>query len=209
MSDSRLKVLAINGCTHDDLQLASLLRCILTELAALGLSTEQMDLANKEIHNCLGCHECSSRRDRHCVQTSDAGNAIIEAMAQADAILFAYSACDAAISPGMQALMDRSCMVSKANDQMFRRKVGAAITSLHCAGAVHTFDTLNHFFLINEMIVPGSTYWPTGIASSIPGTDPESDSLAAMRALAKNIAWLLSATRQQPSAPSLEEILAP
>jgi multimeric flavodoxin WrbA len=34
---------------------------------------------------------------------------------------------------------------------------------LRRAGATRAFDALNHFFLISEMIVTGSSYWNIGI----------------------------------------------
>ena len=67
----------------------------------------------------------------------------------------------------MKALIDRACLVARANGGMFRRKVGAGVVAVRRAGAIHAFDTLNHFFLISEMMVPGSSYWNIGI-----GRDP-------------------------------------
>ena len=31
------------------------------------------------------------------------------------------------------------------------------------AGGIHVFNSLNYFFTINEMIIPGSSYWNLGI----------------------------------------------
>ena len=63
----------------------------------------------------------------------------------------------------MKALIDRSGFVAMGNDSMFRRKVGAAVVAVRRGGAIHTFDTINHFFFINQMVVPGSCYWNVGI----------------------------------------------
>ena len=62
----------------------------------------------------------------------------------------------------MKALIDRAGYVARANDHMFQRKVGAAVVAARRAGAIHTFDTLNHFFFISQMIVPGH---PTGTSA--------------------------------------------
>jgi multimeric flavodoxin WrbA len=71
------------------------------------------------------------------------------------------------VTAEMKALIDRCGLVSTANGGLFKRKVGAAVTVMRRAGAVRTFDTLNHLFLYNQMIIPGSTYWNVGI-----GRDP-------------------------------------
>jgi multimeric flavodoxin WrbA len=74
---------------------------------------------------------------------------------------------------------------------MFRRKVGAGIVAVRRAGAIHAFDSINHFFLIAEMIVPGSSYWNIGIGREIGDVDSDAEGIATMETLGKNMAWLL------------------
>ena len=66
------------------------------------------------------------------------------------------------ISAEMKALIDRAALVGRANSGMFRRKVGAAVVAVRRAGAIHAFDTLNHFFLITQLRCRWS-YWNIGI----------------------------------------------
>jgi multimeric flavodoxin WrbA len=54
-----------------------------------------------------------------------------------------------------------------------------------------TFDAINHFFLINQMIVPGSSYWNIGIANKKGEIDGDQEALATMDTLGKNMAWLI------------------
>jgi len=85
-------------------------------------------------------------------------------------------------------------MVSGANGGIFRRKIGAAVIAVRRAGATHAFDTLNHFFLITEMIVPGSTYWNIGIGREIGDVEKDEEGIRTMKTLGKNMAWLLKKT---------------
>jgi multimeric flavodoxin WrbA len=94
----------------------------------------------------------------------------------------------------MKALMDRACLVSKANGGIFRRKVGAAVVAVRRAGAMHAFDTLNHFFLISEMIVPGSSYWNIGIGLEKGDVEKDLEGIQTMKTLGQNMAWLLEKT---------------
>jgi multimeric flavodoxin WrbA len=71
------------------------------------------------------------------------------------------------------------------------RKGGAAVVAVRRAGAMHAFDTMNHFFLIGEMIVPGSSYWNIGIGREIGGVEKDEEGVATMRTLGRNMAWLL------------------
>jgi multimeric flavodoxin WrbA len=88
--------------------------------------------------------------------------------------------------------VDRACYVSGANGGMFRRKVGAAVVAVRRAGGIHTFDTLNHFFLISQMIVPGSSYWNIGYGREIGDVEKDEEGIRTMKTLGQNMAWLLT-----------------
>ena len=52
------------------------------------------------------------------------------------------------------------------------------------------YDTINHFFLISEMLVPGSTYWNLGFGT-IPGeVAHDREAMENMNHLGRTIAWL-------------------
>lgn len=206
MNQATIRVLAINGGKPESENASSLIECVLGFLKAQGIQTERVELAGMSLHDCSGCHQCSIQKDGRCAQNDDMGNLMIEKMAQADGILFAAPTHDDDVAPELQALMERACRVAKANNQMFRRKVGASIVSMQRAGAIHAFDSINHFFLMNEMIVPGAMFWNAGVDSD-GGLDAES--AKAMMTLGQNIAWLLLGMKRSEEIPGLEEILAP
>ena len=129
-----------------------------------------------------------------CGQNNDMGNVFIEKMDQADGILLGSPTYVADITAEMKALIDRACLVSMANGGMFRRKVGAGVVAVRRAGAIHAFDTLNHFFLITEMIVPGSSYWNIGIGREIGDVEKDEEGIRTMKTLGQNMAWLLKKT---------------
>jgi len=74
---------------------------------------------------------------------------------------------------------------------MLRRKVGASVVAVRRAGAIHVFNSLNHFFFIGEMIVPGSTYWNMGFGLNKGEVESDEEGLQTMKALGQNMAWLL------------------
>ena len=76
-----------------------------------------------------------------------------------------------------------------------RGKIGAAVVAVRRAGAIHAFDSINHFFLISQMIVPGSSYWNIGIGRAIGDVEQDDEGLETMRILGKNMAWLLKKTQ--------------
>ena len=93
----------------------------------------------------------------------------------------------------MKALIDRAGMVARANGDLFRRKPGAAIVTRRRGGAIHAFDTMNHFFTISEMITVGSSYWNIGIGREKGEVSSDAEGMATMKRLGENIAWLAGA----------------
>jgi multimeric flavodoxin WrbA len=191
MNGNHIKVVAFNGSARKGGNTAILLKYALKELEIEGIETELVEMSGKKIHGCLACRECSKRKDNRCGQTGDMGNEYIEKMMQADGILLGSPTYVADVTPEIKALMDRACLVSGANGGLFRRKVGAAVVVARRGGAIHAFDSLNHFFLISEMISPGSSYWNIGYGREIGDAEKDEEGIRIMKTLGKNMAWLL------------------
>jgi multimeric flavodoxin WrbA len=56
---------------------------------------------------------------------------------------------------------------------------------------MHAFDSINHFFTIAQMIVPGASYWNIGIGRDPGEVENDAEGLNTMRVLGQNMAWLL------------------
>ena len=112
-------------------------------------------------------------------------------MAAADGIILGSPTYFADLSAGMKALIERAGMASMRNGGLLQRKVGAAVVAVRRGGAIHTFDSLNHFFLISQMIIPGSSYWNIGIGRDIGEVETDREGMLTMSNLGKNMAWLL------------------
>ena len=118
-------------------------------------------------------------------------NECITKMVVADGIILGSPIYFADVTPQIKALMDRAGYVAKANENILRRKVGASVIAVRRAGAMHGFDTLNHFFLISEMIIPGSQYWNIGVGREKGEVNNDEEGIDTMRVLGQNMAWLL------------------
>jgi len=55
----------------------------------------------------------------------------------------------------------------------------------------NVFDTVNHFFTIGQMIIPGSSYWNIGVGRNIGEVEQDQEGLHTMQVLGENMAWLL------------------
>ena len=117
-------------------------------------------------------------------------------MLESDGIILASPTYFTDVSTEMKALIHRAGYVARANDYMFQRKVGAAVVAARRAGAIHTFDTLNHFFFISQMIVPGSSYWNIGMGLAPGDVKKDKEGLATMKTLGTNMAWLMKKLKE-------------
>lgn len=191
-----MKVVAINGSARKDGNTAMLVRKVFAELDAEGISTELIQLAGQEVRGCIACFRCFQNQDRKCAVMGDVVSECIEKMDEADGIILASPTYFATVTAELKAVIDRAGLVGIANGNMFARKVGAAVVSVRRGGAVTVFDTINHFFFIEEMVVPGSSYWNFGMGLHPGEVEDDEEGIKTMANLGKNMAWLMKKINQ-------------
>ncbi len=186
-----MKVVAFNGSARKDGNTAILIQRVLAILEQEGIETEFIQLAGEQIHGCTACGVCGKIQNRECKIVNDNVNAYIAKMAEADGIILGSPTYFSMMTPELKALIDRAGFVARANGDMFKRKVGAAVVAVRRAGGIPTFDAINHFFLISQMIVPGSSYWNVGVGRAKGDVEKDEEGLKTMDDLGKNMAWLI------------------
>ena len=190
-----LNVIAFSGSARKDGNTAILVKTAFGPLKKAGIKTELVQLAGRPIHGCIACYMCFKNKNRKCAVANDLVNDCISKMLSADAIILASPTYFADASPEIMALVARAGMVARVNGHMFKRKAGAAVVAVRRGGAVHAFDSLNHFFTISQMIVVGSDYWNTGIGREKGEVLKDKEGLETMRTLGRNMAWLIKKLR--------------
>ena len=186
-----MKVVAFNGSARKDGNTAILIRHVFRELEKQEIETEMVQLSGSRIHGCIACMKCFENKDQRCSVKNDIANSCIEKMVDADGIILGSPTYFANVSTEMKALIDRAGMVSRANSDMLARKVGAAVVAARRAGAIHVFNSINHFFFIGQMIVPGSSYWNLAMGRQKGEVEKDDEGIKTMKDLGRNMAWLL------------------
>jgi multimeric flavodoxin WrbA len=153
----------------------------------------------------MACGKCREKQNMKCVVDTDVFNDIMEKMVKADALILGSPTYFTDVSAEMKALLDRSGYVALANGRIFRGKIGAAVVAVRRAGATHVYDTINHMFLMNQMIVPGSTYWNLGVGRDRGEVEQDAEGLRNMKNLGETIAWLGAA--MAPHMASFPELI--
>jgi len=192
-----MKVIAFNGSPHKEGNTYSLLKITCDSLENEGVQTEILHIGGQLIHGCLACMKCFENKDNKCVQNKDIVNQCIEKMIEADGILIGSPTYFSDLTPEVKALIDRAGFVGFANNELYKRKLGAAVVAVRRAGAIHVFDSINHFFLISQMIIPGSSYWNLGVSGRSGTISGDEEGIRTMQNLGKNMAWLLKKIHEE------------
>jgi multimeric flavodoxin WrbA len=186
-----MKVIAFNGSPRKGGNTSQLLQVVLDELEGEGITTERIDICSAHPRGCTACMACVKNQDRKCVQDDDPVNEWIEKAAEAEGIILASPTYFANVSSEMKAFIDRVGFVARVNDNLFDRKVGAAVIAVRRGGAVPAFDAITHMFQISRMYIVGSIYWNFGFGLAPGEVTNDEEGLETMRVLGQNMAWLL------------------
>lgn len=186
-----MKIVAFNGSARKDGNTAILINYVLKELDKEGIETELFQLAGKKIRGCKACYKCFENKDQQCSFKNDILNECMAKMIEADGIILGSPTYYTDVSTEMKALIDRTGFVARANGDLLKRKLGAAVVAARRAGSIHAFDTLNHFFLIAQMIIPGSNYWNIGFGRNKGEVEKDEEGILIMKTLGQNMVWLL------------------
>lgn len=187
-----MKILAINGSPRKNGNTALLIHEMFKIFEAEGFQTELVQLGNKPVHGCTACSKCKEEQDGRCHIKNDHLNLCIGKMLEADGIIIGSPVYFADVTTEIKALIDVAGYATRAGGHLLKRKVGAGVIAVRRGGALHAFETINNFFLINQMIVPGSSYWNFAIGRNPGDVLNDDEGIQTIRTLADNMIWLLN-----------------
>lgn len=182
--------LAINSSPRKNGNTEMLLNQVLAPIKKAGWETEMIKIGGKPLSGCIACQQCFKQKNNRCAVTRDHFNEIYPRMLAADAIILGSPTYFADMNAEMKALVDRSGFVALANDRAFAGKIGAAVVAVRRGGATHVFDSINHLFQINGMLIPGSRYWNMGYGLKEGEAANDDEGLANMYHLGEMIVWM-------------------
>jgi multimeric flavodoxin WrbA len=186
-----MNVIAINGSARAQGNTDILLKTACKPLEEAGISTRIIALSGKTLRGCTACMKCWEHKNGRCIIDNDLVNETLPMMYAADGLLLGSPTYFADVTAEMKAFIDRTGMVNRANGNLMRRKVGAGVVAVRRGGAMHALQTLQNYFLISEMIIPGSSYWNVAFGRNIGEVENDSEGMATMTCLGENMAWLM------------------
>ena len=186
-----MKVLMLNGSFNPDGSTSAGLEIMAKTFAEEGVETEIVTVGGKPIADCIACGKCAGLK--RCVFANDAVNDFAEKAKTSDGFVFGSPVYYAHPSGRIQSFLDRLFFSTMNADRYasLRHKPCASIVVARRAGTSASFDVLNKYAGISQMIVVGSTYWNEFHAltkEDVPG-DPEG--LQTLRNLARNMVYVM------------------
>ena len=183
--DGNMKVLLINGSPHEKGCTYTSLKEVADTLEAEGISTEIHWIGKGDIPGCRSCGYC--KKNGHCVIDDDV-NITAKRIGEFDGFVFGAPVFYSGPAGQMNAWMDRFFY---SNGGKFSGKIGASVVNARRGGNTASFERMNQYYLISNMIVPGSMYWNMTHGFTPDDVRKDKEGLHTMRTLGKNIAWLL------------------
>jgi multimeric flavodoxin WrbA len=185
-----IRAIGICGSPRKNGNTEILLRRCLAQLQAAGIETELVPLADKAIKPCRACGVCRQRQDGACAMKDDEFHDVYARMLEADILVVGSPVYFGSATPDMMALLDRAGYVARANGNPLSRKIGGPIVVARRAGQNFTYAQLLYWFMINDMVVPGSTYWNIAFGREVGEVEKDAEGLQTIDRFAENLAWL-------------------
>ena len=180
-----MKVLMLNGSSHINGTTMAALTEVGKALEEDGIEYEIFQIGGGPVADCLGCGQCT---ENGCIFSDDAVNAFVAKAKEADGYIFGTPVYYAHPSGRIQSFLDR---VFYSSGRCFAHKPGASVAVARRGGTATTFDVLNKYFGITQMITVGSTYWNQVHGRCAEDAAKDLEGMQTMRNLGHNMAWVL------------------
>ena len=186
-----MKVLMLNGSCNANGSTRAGLDIMAKVFAEEGVETEIVTVGAKPIADCIACGKCAELK--RCVFANDAVNDFAEKAKTSDGFVFGSPVYYAHPSGRIQSFLDRLFFSTMNADRYasLRHKPCASIVVARRAGTSASFDVLNKYATISQMIVVGSTYWNEFHALTKEDVPEDPEGLQTLQNLARNMVYVM------------------
>ncbi|MDR2618205.1 MAG: flavodoxin family protein [Treponema sp.] len=182
-----MKVIAFNGSPHKDGVVAAGISVIAGELKKEGIETEVAHIGHLAIHGCTDCRKC--RELGRCALSGDPVNEWSGKMQSAQGIILGTPVYYGGIAGTFKSFLDR--LFFPGPDM--RYKIGASVVSLRRTGGIATFQQLNNYFNLAQMIITPGVYWDIIHGNTPEELSGDKEGIQIMEIQGRNMAWLIKA----------------
>ncbi len=153
-----------------------------------GLDVEIISFVGKSIKSCIACGRCGELNE---CAIDDGLNDIITKIRESEGFIVGAPVYFGTARGDVMSALQRIGMVSRATDNFLSWKVGGPIAVARRGGHTATIQEMLMFFFINDMIVPGSTYWNMVFGHSPGDVQDDDEGMQTIRRFGSNVANLI------------------
>jgi multimeric flavodoxin WrbA len=182
------KVLLISGSPKAEGNTAQLMDECARVIREKGVEAEVISFSDMKIESCTACGKCG---ESHECSLQDGLNDIIKKLRASRGFIVGSPVYVGTARGDVMAALQRIGYVSRKSDQFLAGMVGGPVAVAARGGHTFTLQEMLMFFLINDMIVPGSTYWNM-VFGRLPGEVwQDKEGIETVRHFAVNVANLV------------------
>ena len=182
------KTLLISGSPKPDGNTAQLMGECAKVIHEQGVEAEVISFAGMSIQSCTACGKCSETGE---CDIHDDLNEIVKKVRSAQGLIVGTPVYFGTARGDVMSALQRIGYISMRSDKFLSGMVGGPIAVARRGGQTSTLQEMLMFFLINDMIVPGSTYWNM-VFGRLPGEVwKDQEGIDTIRHFAANVAKLV------------------
>jgi multimeric flavodoxin WrbA len=182
------RVILINGSPRAEGNTALVLSECARAIEAAGVEAEVISFSDKKIESCTACYQC--QKTGRC-SIDDGLNEIAEKVRDAKGLIVGSPVYFGTARGDVMSFLQRLGMISRMKDRFLAGKVGGPIAVARRGGHTATIQEMLMFFLINDMIVPGSDYWNMAFGLNPGEVLSDSEGIKTARHFAENVGNLV------------------
>jgi multimeric flavodoxin WrbA len=154
------------------------------------IKTTLVHCAETTVKPCIACGVCRKRADKTCAITDDDFAKVFKLICDADIIVCGSPVYFGSATPNLMAILDRVGYVSRSNGGLLSRKIGGPLVVARRAGQNFTYAQIMYWYMINDMIVPGSTYWNVSFGREAGEVENDQEGISTIERFSDNLIWL-------------------
>jgi multimeric flavodoxin WrbA len=182
------KVLLMCGSPRAEGNTAQLISECARVIEAQDVETETVSLCEMKIESCTACMKC---RELGRCSIEDGLNEIMDKLRPAKGFIVASPVYFGTARGDVMAALQRIGHVSRNSDRFLTGKVGGPIAVARRGAHTSALQEMLMFFLISDMIVPGSTYWNMVFGRNPGEIWQDKEGIETIRHFAANVAGLV------------------
>lgn len=183
------KVILLSGSPRPEGNTFQVLHECLNVIENQGVEAELISLAGKKIQSCIACGKCAELK--RCALKDDV-NPIIEKLRSAQGFIVGAPVYFGTARGDLMSALQRIGMVSGNTDKFLSWKVGGPIAVARRAGQTASVQEMLMFYLMNDMIIPGSTYWNIVFGRNPGEVWEDEEGIRTIRRFGENVAKLIN-----------------